>query len=356
MKKYIISVGVGDAFNAASKARRDVETVALRMGYEPFVFEGGRAGDGSLRSAVRLAAEGFRHWRSLIRTAEPGSVVLVQYPHFPLKSARMVRAMIARGRVRKGLRFIALIHDLDSLRGAFGAAAVYSDRQLLPAFDTIICHNAAMRAFLAAQGIPERRLVTLEIFDYLTDTPLRPRGRLDGVAVAGNLDSEKGGYVDALSRLADERLPVHLYGKGREGGFPGGAAYHGAFSPEALPGTLEGAFGLVWDGPSADGCSGPTGTYLRYNDPHKLSLYLASGLPVLIWREAAAAPFVAKHGAGLSISSLGEIPGLLARLTDEEYTRMQKNALLLGRALRSADYTRQALEAAEAIAKQGGPR
>ena len=56
--------------------------------------------------------------------------------------------------------------------------------------------------------------------------------------------------------------------------------YFGSFLPDELPAALEGGFGLVWDGDSAETCSGVFGEYLRYNNSHKASLYLASGFPL----------------------------------------------------------------------------
>ena len=50
---------------------------------------------------------------------------------------------------------------------------------------------------------------------------------------------------------------------------------------------MEGSFGLVWDGISVETCAGVYGEYLKVNNPHKTSLYLASGIPVIIWKEAA---------------------------------------------------------------------
>ena len=54
-------------------------------------------------------------------------------------------------------------------------------------------------------------------------------------------------------------------------------------------------FGLVWDGTSLDGCNGRYGEYLKFNNPHKTSLYLSCGIPVIIWKEAALADFVEEH-------------------------------------------------------------
>lgn len=61
--------------------------------------------------------------------------------------------------------------------------------------------------------------------------------------------------------------------------------WHGSFKPEESPEHLQG----VWDGDSVDTCAGNTGAYLRYNNPHKTSLYLACGMPVIVWKEAAIA-------------------------------------------------------------------
>ena len=135
MKRYIVRTGEGAAFNAASKARQDADAIARRLGYEPFAFGGARTADGSLAGAVRLAMAGIGNWRRLIREAEPGSLVLIQYPHYPMKSAYLARRMLPLARRKKGLRFIALVHDLDSLRGLHGRGAAYSDSKLLPLFD-----------------------------------------------------------------------------------------------------------------------------------------------------------------------------------------------------------------------------
>lgn len=49
---------------------------------------------------------------------------------------------------------------------------------------------------------------------------------------------------------------------------------------------------MVWDGESIDGGLGLSGQYLKYNNPHKLSVIFTSGLPVIIWNEAAEAGLV----------------------------------------------------------------
>lgn len=350
MKKYIIAVdGNQFFFTAASKAREDAETIARKCGYERFPFIGERTANRNPLAAVPLIIAALRNWHHLARAAEPGSTVLLQYPHYPLKTAVLMRRIIPVIRKRKGIRFVFLVHDLNSLRGTFGRAAVYSDRHLLREADAVICHNEKMKEYLVAQGIPAEKLIPLEIFDYLTEAQPREHRLQDGIAVAGNLDPAKCGYIGKLVQAGERKLPLHLYGKGfpeelqEEGVFP-----HGAFPAEELPGMLEGGFGLVWDGPEITSCTGKMGEYLRYNNPHKLSLYFASGLPVIIWKEAAEAGFVEENGVGLAVDSLKEAETLIGEITEDAYREMARGAKETGEALRKGARLEAALRKTEA--------
>ena len=114
---------------------------------------------------------------------------------------------------------------------------------------------------------------------------------------------------------------------------------------------MQGGFGLVWDGTDIDSCKGDMGGYLRFNNPHKLSLYLASYMPVVIWREAAEAKFVKEHGVGITVDSLTRLEQKLEAVTEEEYRQMCENAQRIGKALRDGQYLKAALQKAEKLAE-----
>ena len=118
----------------------------------------------------------------------------------------------------------------------------------------------------------------------------------------------------------------------------------GSFLPEELPGELSGHYGLVWDGTSIETCDGPFGNYLRFNDPHKLSLYLVSGLPVIVWAESAVAGFVKEESLGITVSSLKDIPQAISRVSPTEYKTMVQNTLKFSARLRDGYYLKHALE------------
>lgn len=114
---------------------------------------------------------------------------------------------------------------------------------------------------------------------------------------------------------------------------------------------MHGDFGLVWDGDSADACAGNTGAYLRYNNPHKTSLYLACGMPVIVWREAAIADFVLKNEVGIVVESLSGLDEIISAISDESYQKMCKNAARIGQKLRAGEYFKAAMEQALEIVK-----
>ena len=91
------------------------------------------------------------------------------------------------------------------------------------------------------------------------------------------------------------------------------------------------------------------GNYMRYNNPHKLSLYLACGIPVIVWRQAAIADFVAENDVGLVIDDLQQIDALLGALTLARYQEMLQNVQVVQRRVRSGYYVRTAVEKALAL-------
>lgn len=137
-----------------------------------------------------------------------------------------------------------------------------------------------------SRGFQESGIVSLGIFDYLADGEMvSPDTKSSpSIAIAGNLAKGKCAYIYKIfgqSGTENKTLSVHLFGNNYSVDvLDSRFIYHGSFKPEDLPSHLKGDYGLVWDGDSAETCSGNTGEYLKYNNPHKTSLYLASGIPI----------------------------------------------------------------------------
>jgi glycosyltransferase involved in cell wall biosynthesis len=127
-------------------------------------------------------------------------------------------------------------------------------------------------------------------------------------------------------------------------------SYEGAFPSDVVAYHIKGSFGLVWDGISTEECSGQYGQYLKYNNPHKTSLYILCGLPVIVWDKAAISTFITDNNIGFTVSNLDELSDKLESLSLEEYKKMKTNINLVRTKIISGGYLNDAINHALKIA------
>lgn len=337
---------------AGTKARSDVEETASRMGYVPYKIAPVKEPDASDSLWVKWQQhlDVYRQWKNFGKQLCAGDKVLFQ---FPLMNNSIFLKGVLRKMKKKGVVTAAVIHDLEMLRlgrrkNALRQAlklrikTAIEEKQVLAQCHKVIVHNAKMKNFLAGEGFDRQNLIELEIFDYLTDKKgMSGRKKEKTVCIAGNLSPEKSKYI---YEIEDSRVTYRLYGPGFAGTDGDRLCYMGCVLSKELPGKLDAAFGLVWDGPDTATCSGAYGEYLRYNNPHKTSLYLAAGIPVIIWEQAALAAFVAENRTGITVASLEEISGKIDALSEEEYEAMLRNTEEISEKIREGFYFTKALE------------
>ena len=331
---------------AGSKAILDIRDILSGMGYAvaPVHITSGEPG-GEKDWSFRRSAE---DWKLVYQAIPAGAVLVLQHPFRAPdpERERVLRAL----KEEKGVRFIAVVHDAEKVRDY--CMTPYMEHEfafMLETADIFIVHNEVMRDYFLSQGVSEDCLITLGLFDYLCKDWKENREEFvpGKVAYAGSMMQDKSPFLAKLKNVSG--VEFHLYGPYYEENLIGGdnIVYHGSIPPDELPGKLIRGFGLVWDGDSVDTCRGKTGEYLRFNNPHKLSLYLAAGLPVIIWKEAACASFVKESQVGILISSLRDLADQLNLIRSDEYENYSKNALRLSEKLRSGFYTKRAVQEAE---------
>jgi len=270
---------------------------------------------------------------------------------FPIIHHTFFISQLIKQAQKRGAKFYLLIHDIETLRHAAGSEVkfrhkvrnYFQEKKALMSVDGIIVHNDIMKKVLVGQGVPADKMVSLEIFDYLIPNfAEKPNLQKDQpIIVAGNLNPAKSGYLYNLP----EQPAYNLYGVGYdESRALKNTSYFGSFMPDDLPAALEGSFGLVWDGDSSETCQGSYGNYLRFNNSHKASLYLASGFPVVVWKESALAHFILEKSCGIAVASLHDLEAALENLTEKEYADLSENARRIGKDLREGYYLRSALK------------
>lgn len=219
-----------------------------------------------------------------------------------------------------------IISDLEYLRYG-GNKAIKIDINLLHNFQYIIVHNNKMKEFLISNGLNEETLFNMEVGNNLSDKNIiRKRFLSKTIVFSGNLS--KSTFLNKLSDNVNYK--INLYGIGfLEKQKNNILEYKGSYSSEDIVEVLEGSFGLMWDGPDINKCTGPfcEFDYLKIINPSKFSQYIAAGLPIIAWNESAVADIIKKYNIGFIVSNLMEIDGILNNLTEKKYNIYLKNVI-----------------------------
>jgi len=332
------------ARNAGNKARNDVEEIVKREGYQPLLLT---VEDWYQMGTVKAQQHKAKALAQAFSQLKSGDQLLIQFPmlHHSFFTTRLVRKI-----QRREVQVYFIIHDLEALRYAnldtvplkHKIRVHLQESSLLKVADGVIAHNPIMKSVLVEKGIPEHKLVSLEIFDYLIPNYQEKDGLSKGqpIIVAGNLAQEKAGYLYQLPA----RPAYNLYGVGfDESRALANETYFGSFLPDELPAALEGGFGLVWDGDSAETCSGVFGEYLRYNNSHKASLYLAAGFPLVVWKQSALSHFILENGCGIAVESLHDLSQAIEQLDDKDYQDLVEKTKYIGKKIRDGFFLTNAL-------------
>lgn len=344
MNYYLSEKNLNGKYNAINKARKDVEEIEMQMNLEPLYVN---TKYGVVKNKFLKWIQFFTYslnYKKLnkrMNELKPYDIIFIQYPL--VNSVLGLEKILSRCK-KRNIITIAIIHDLDSLRYEKVSKRIKSeDKNALKRFTYIIAHNLKMKQKLIEYGNNEEKIISLEIFDYLLDDDFKIKNHLksEPIIIAGNLSSEKARYLDELKNI--KNVNFNLYGKGYIEKDYKNINYKGCFLPEELLEHLEGSFGLIWDGDSKDECRGQFGNYLRYNNPHKTSLYLVAGIPVIVWEEAAIADFIKKNNLGIIVKNLDEIEKKVNELTKEDYEKMKQNVREISNKMRNGEYMKDSI-------------
>lgn len=355
---------------AGGKGRDDYFEVLRRCGLECIRIPTLRKPSGLSVIQRPLLELGLRRaWRKALSGLREGDTLVL---HSPVSEKFLAYPSVIKEVRDRGCRIIDIVFDLETFFMSdyrhFARLKHEADRRteaaLFEMSDVIICHNDRMKEKIVSLGMQPDRIVCVGAMDYLSDPMDQNGGSAERGSMAerfspdkplvfcGNLAERKSGFVYRLAERDIPGLKMDLYGPGYTG--PSGTAdhpagcirYRGVYTAAELMSVMEGSFGLVWDGTSVETCTGACGEYLAYNNPHKMSHYLASGMPVLVWEKAAMADFVLANGCGLTISDLMSVPDLLAGVSKEQYEQLRMNAQKVGSEMREGAHIRAAVQRA----------
>lgn len=288
----------------------------------------------------------FFSLRRIFKNNKDIDELIIQYPTlFEI----LFDISIKNFRKRSNGKLIFLVHDIEALRFKKDDEQ-YKKVEInrLSQADGLIVHSNNMKKWIQKEGV-QVPITVLNVFDYINSSNLYERKYNKTVCYVGNLEKSK--FLNKID-WKNFNSQLFVFGPNKDKVNLGDSVvYKGIYTPEELPNHLNYNFGLVWDGESIEECNGITGNYLKYNAPHKTSLYLSTGIPVIIWNKAAVADFIVKNKVGFTINNLNEIPIILKKITNEEYNIYQKNAINLASKLRKGQMIKSSLNDLENIIK-----
>ena len=290
----------------------DMERILGASGFEPINFPY------QYNFSIKAKIARFVHFLKMLFTIPSNSTVVFSFPLY----AR-IHKLLVHGLIRKKSRVICYIADINGLKDG-DPLLLEKEVKELKRHKNFIVHNQGMQRWLN-KHVALHHSGEIEFFDFLTKPVSPSRKKEKTIAFAGNL--EKSSFLEKLELLSDRNISFNLYGPGITQNMINqrGVFFKGIFPPYDLPSQIEGSFGLVWDGDSIDGPGGSLGHYMQYISHHKLSLYILSGLPLIVPSFAGSASLIEKYKIGFTISTLHELNEKIEDLAEDKYQEMIRN-------------------------------
>ncbi|KRM09934.1 sugar transferase [Paucilactobacillus suebicus] len=336
MTKWVTKIIQPHTVDAVFKAKDDITTIAQSVGYDNMsIFR--YAVDSDTDKMLNARLDG------IVAGVDDGDIILYQYPNY--LGERFDTDFVDHAHLM-GAKVFIFAHDSEHIRGAEWDG--YDEVEFFNNTDGIIAHNKAMRDKLIESGVAVP-IINNYMFDYLYYGKNRwedPKAEFEKELVfAGSL-----GKSDFLTNW-DHQTKLAAFGRDEQKNLSPNVDYRGEFQQEELIKHLPYRFGLAWDTNLKDG--GTYGEYTRFNNPHKVSMYLSQALPVVVWDEAGIAPFIVNNDLGIAISSLDNIDEELAKLSEERVAQLRRNAANMSKLLRQGYFTKRAILKMEELAEFG---
>lgn len=285
-------------------------------------------------------AERRHHLReAVLGVIQPGDLVVVQFPMWTHLNFQAEFFDTIRG--IESVRMVALLHDVPTWMFTKGEEEY--DRQndfwlnQLKKFDLLIVANKKGGHKLQEDGI-KVPMIPMQFWDYYYSGPRREKHFKKQLYYVGGRD-----IIDSSYRAA---TPLYIYDKHVEKKVldnSGSIHWLGRKPSDEIVSSLDGGFGVVVTENLVEKSNMNFVYYNQFNNPTKLSMYLAAGLPVIVSSKTYHAQLVEKHGIGLVIDDLNEIDQIFSRMSPEDYHRLLENVKSWQEAVASGFFIKRAL-------------
>lgn len=257
---------------------------------------------------------------TILGSVQPGDLVVVQFPLWTYLNFQS--EFIDRLQSMERVKLVALVHDIPTWMFDDGTSQYDRENdfwlQQLRKFDLLLVANekGAQRLRKDDVNVP---MISMHIWDYFYDGPLKEKQFKKQLYYVGGRD------VIGLDYRAS--TPLVVYGRQVENDVLKNSSltWLGRLPSDEIVASVEGGFGLVVSDNIKEKSNMNFFDYTEFNNPTKLSLYLAAGLPIIIASKTAHAKWISERGIGLVVDDLNDIDNVLANVSENDYKLMLKN-------------------------------
>ncbi|MDR0899795.1 MAG: hypothetical protein LBM27_05515 [Lactobacillaceae bacterium] len=314
MQYHVTNTYGFSSLNAAKKAQNDIANAGRRIGFNEIPLFAYRD-DNEAPESLNARMDG------IIAPIRQGDIVFFQY-NIGLNSQIYTEALIRKIKVYGGIP-VLFVHDNHEL--LFGEDRLWpGTAQWYNEFGAVIAHTEQLKEIFIKSGVTVP-IVSLGLFDYLRETDFDERPTFEkAVTVAGNI------YKTPDTANWKQKTTMKVWSPVEDvKDFPN-IQFMGSSDPETLPALINSGFGLVWYSDSPD--DDPTVKvhykseyYSTVNSAHRLSLYLVSGIPLIVKSNLAQAQMIKENDIGIVIDSIEEIDEVMDNMTEERYNQLVDN-------------------------------
>lgn len=301
-------------------ANRDMAESAAELGFRHlnyFIYDANSDSDDALNARID----------GILSPLSPGDVVVVQFPTW--QSIRFEQKFIGKLLSKKYIKTVLVIWDVkpwlhDASDRDFTQEYAF---QVMNRCDVVVSPNAKMSERLIMEGGVKTPIINMGLSDFFYYGHVQKKSFKKTISFVGTLDkTDFTGYhgntqmnlignVSGLTAQEKEQSNLNILGEMK--------------SNDIIP-LLDGGFGLVSYSNSKNDTAKKrfpgAEKYGNYNNPLKLSLYLAAGLPVIVNSNSAHADLVRKEHLGLVIDDLNDIDSILDNMTEADYNIFSEHA------------------------------
>lgn len=232
-------------------------------------------------------------------------------------------------------KIITFIHDVPPIMFPSNYYLMPEYIEMYNQSDLVIVPSEQMKERLIQEGLTVQKIIIQGMWDHVHDYPLKQPVFQKKLSFAGSVER-----FEHLSNWAYS-IPLHIFSESNQENHNPIVTFRGwKTDPELLFALSEGGFGLVW-GTSENPAN--EADYYRMNISHKVSTYLAAGIPVVVPSYLSNAAFVKEKGLGFVVDSLEEASHLVGSSSKESYQQMVENVKKVSFALREGYFTKKVL-------------